>query len=416
MKKALSLILAVVMMLALTALPVMADEEITATITAGVVEADNRYGATTLTGAPAQAVRIIFGNGWVPPGFEVAWGIGILPEGAEFTSPDVAGITWYNCDNDENVKIGEDDSNTRWGAEGNWPGFVWAQDENGDHYFNPLFQIPEAELNAAGFDNLWAAAEAGRLVGYIAGVVADDAGTEADGIIRGTGDQQDILANATNAAGNDCCIWTFQTADAYYGPDAIPADENAIGWADCSDRWSIEAPGTIVSNPEHGDYAATTLNGAALDTSKAIFVGKASPDAVGYVEIDIEAGKYNAFSTTYMKVDWAHCSSATKIAVYAIAGETKTLICESGLVAHHESEDVSGTIPADATIIRIEIDGETNAASNGILYNTVLTPAPVDDTPDDGGDVPTGDATLAAVAIAAVAAMGAVLVIGKKRA
>ncbi len=184
------------------------------TIIAGVVEKTSDYGElTTAAGDPTQALRIIFGNGWVPPGFEVEWGIGLLPKNedgtfVEYTSPDVIS-KWYNVGAD--VMIDGTKTNVNWDIQ------QWRQDKNGDHYYNPLFQIPKKDLEAAGYADLWAAAEAGALVGFVRDVQPGITGwVEADTVNQ---EQMDCKANSTY---KDCdaIIWTFQTSDVYY-----PAEE-----------------------------------------------------------------------------------------------------------------------------------------------------------------------------------------------
>ncbi len=206
MKKALSLILAVVMMLAIAAVPVMADDEVTSTVPVAVALNTGKY--TTLTDKPTPEIAFICNNGWTGDGFEAAWGIGLLPADTEYTNPaDVA--TWYNCGNDENVKVAEDGStwDTTWG-------FPWPVDANGDTTFQVMFQIPEAELAAAGFETMYDAAAAGRLVGYIKEVV----GTENDGIVVPKPGQLPMKGNC-EYEGKDAIMFKVVTDEEYYAPD-----------------------------------------------------------------------------------------------------------------------------------------------------------------------------------------------------
>lgn len=130
---------------------------------AGLVVHPAEENITTLSGKPTHKVSFMFkdkagtGGTW-------CWGIALVPKDADgnfVRSMYIDDYTWYNFDNHEKVI----DNGTE--KQMDWPDAVWSTAENGDVMMTVLFQIPEADLAAAGYTSILDAAEQGGLVGYI---------------------------------------------------------------------------------------------------------------------------------------------------------------------------------------------------------------------------------------------------------
>lgn len=130
---------------------------------AGVVVHPAEENITTLNGNPTNKVSFMFKNK-AAHGGNWAWGIALVPkdeDGNFVRSMYVYDYNWYNFDNHEEVLVNGTKTKL------NWDSSAWGTAENGDIMLTVLFQIPEAELAAAGYTSILDAAEQGGLVGYI---------------------------------------------------------------------------------------------------------------------------------------------------------------------------------------------------------------------------------------------------------
>jgi len=180
---------------------------------------------TTLNGKPASKMSFVF-KGWEGNGYECMWHVGLLPKTADDNTilatrpagPDAEGINWYNFDNDEDVLINGTQTNTTW-AMGEWK-----KDANGDTIFTVLFQIPEAEIEAAGWKDMEDAAFNGGLVAR----VGEHQGTAGDGYIDSDATNGKFKANTAFSNGHEAIVMGVVSGVDYYGEEhKIPGETDA---------------------------------------------------------------------------------------------------------------------------------------------------------------------------------------------
>lgn len=191
---------------------------------AGIIVHKPSANITTLSGKPTSEISFVFRNSYAG---DWAWGIALIPRNAETGKLEMPKYVdflsdfgtdrwiWYNFDNDENVKIDGVEQNTTW----SYP--TSPTDKNGDRLFKVLFQIPEAVLNAAGYESLEEAAEDGALVGYICEYTLDHLNT---GYMDQNPQAGRFRANAYRRDGREAVVMKVLPEDAYYNPAPVTSD------------------------------------------------------------------------------------------------------------------------------------------------------------------------------------------------
>lgn len=166
----------------------------------------------TLDGKNSGKLSFVFKN-WVGNGYNCTWGVALIPKGEDGKRVDrpatLEGYKWYNCNKDEDVIYNGNRINTSWSHES----FVWGTDENGDTTFTVIFQIPQAEIEAAGYKSMEDAAFNGGLIGYI----AQHEGAAGDGYMNSDPDKGQFYANATLANGMEAVVVGAVSGADYYG-------------------------------------------------------------------------------------------------------------------------------------------------------------------------------------------------------
>lgn len=201
---------------------------------------------TTVEGTYTGKLSFVFKGGWTNNTYECVWGVALLPvdEDTNLTTRplNASGFNWYNCDSGADVIVNGEQKHLSWGD------FEWGTDVNGDTVFTVVFQIPEEELKAAGYNTMEEAAMNSGLVAYI----AEHRAGEKEGYVDCDAANGSFKANSVLDNGLDARIVGVVSGCDYYNEVPYTEETEAV----ITDAPKTDAPKT--DGPTTGDAAVTT--------------------------------------------------------------------------------------------------------------------------------------------------------------
>lgn len=217
---------------------------------AGIIVHKPLTNITTLSGKKTSEISFVFHNAYAG---DWMWGITLIPRNAETGNLEmpmyVNSLSWYNYDSGEEVLIDGVNQKVSWSYSKS------STDSNGDNLFTVLFQIPEAVLNAAGYETLEDAAKAGALIGYISEYTLDHLNT---GYMDQNPQAGVFRANAYSSDGREAVVLKVLPEDEYYNPSSTTTAPDSDEPDDTTTAPDSDEPDETTTAPDSDEPDETT--------------------------------------------------------------------------------------------------------------------------------------------------------------